>query len=587
MAACIVVYALSPVAARAQDVRVGLFTLHPPEAATFRATSGELHWRTCASCKEKSGASVSVRASGDRLTIAGADGAGELRLTGNYRIEAGELPALNLHSPLRVDAREDHLRLSVTVPQEEYVAEVLAAEASDSWKDEALKAMAVAVRTYATRFRGAHEKDGFDFCDTTHCQVVRWNSRNPHARAATEATSGEILEFEGSPARTYYHQNCGGIVAASNEMWPDIFATYLRGHTDPYCGVSGELKWESVIALADVDASLRASGLAPPKGWTEIEIAGRSASGRAQKLRLAGGAADDFLISASTFRYAVSRSLGWNKIRSDLFEVRTEGERAVFFGRGAGHGVGMCQTGAEEMAVEGNDYRGILDFYYPGTQIAKQSAAAQWQKRSSEHFELESVAPEQDESVLPIAEKLLAEEEKTAGWDVSFRVQLKVFATMDAYRDQTGQPGWVAASTRGHVIRLQPLATLKSKGALESTLRHELLHLLVEERARAGTPVWFREGLVLYLSSHSFDGAAQAAGNYATGDSMTLAQMETILEKSQKRDEVEKAYAAARARVASLVREHGKATVLGWLSRGIPRSVSAGDGDRPAQAPHD
>jgi hypothetical protein len=141
----------------------------------------------------------------------------------------------------------------------------------------------------------------------------------------------------------------------------------------------------------------------------------------------------------------------------------------------------------------------------------------------------------------------------------------------------------VAASTRGHVIRLQPLATLKTKGVLESTLRHELLHLLVEERARAGTPIWFREGLVLYLSNSS----AQATARDAMTDSMTLEQMETILEKSQKRDEVEKAYAAARARVASLVREHGKEKVLGWLSRGIPRSITSSEGDRPAQASHD
>ncbi len=576
--------------ARAQDVRVGLFTLHPPTAATISAVTGELRWRTCASCKERSGASVSVRASGDRLMIAGANGNGELQLSGNYRIEAADLPPINLHFPLRIDAREDHLRLSVTMPQEEYVAEVVAAEASDSWKDEALKAMAVAVRTYATRFRGAHEKDGFDFCDTTHCQVVRWNAKNPHARAAAEATQGEILQFEGAPARTYYHQNCGGMVASSNEMWPDIYATYLRGHTDPYCGVSGDLKWESTIALADLDASLRAAGLSPPRGWNEIAIAGRSASGRAQKIRLAGGFGDDFLISASSFRYAVSRSLGWNKIRSELFEVRTEGDRAVFFGRGAGHGVGMCQTGAEEMAIEGKDYRQILEFYYPGTQLAKPVAATeQWQKRSSEHFELESIAPEQDVAILPAAEKILSGEEKDLGWTIPFRVQLKVYPTMDAYRDQTGQPGWVAASTRGHSIRLQPLATLKSKDVLESTLRHELLHLLVEEKARAGTPVWFREGLVVYLSGSAHGAGDGTAENVTHGPAveMTIDQMESILEHSQKRDEMEKAYAAARARVAFLVREHGKETVLGWLSRGIPRSVTAGDGGRPAEAPHD
>jgi stage II sporulation protein D len=578
--------AFAPGPARGQDVRVGLFTLHPPATAKISAVSGELRWRTCASCKEKAAAGVSVRASGDRSAIAGANASGELLLSGNYRIEAGELPAINLHFPLRIDAREDHLRFSVTMPEEEYVAEVIAAEASDSWKDEALKAMAVAVRTYATRFRGAHEKDGFDFCDTTHCQVVRWNAKNPHARSAAEATQGEILQFDGAPARTYYHQNCGGMVASSNEMWPDIFATYLRGHTDPYCGVSGDLKWESTIALADLDASLRAAGFAPPRGWNEIAIAGRSASGRAQKLRLAGGAADDFLISASTFRYAVSRSLGWSKIRSELFEVRTEGDRAVFFGRGAGHGVGMCQTGAEEMAIEGKDYRAILDFYYPGTQLAKQPAAAQWQKRSSEHFEVETTAPEQDAMILPVAEKLLADEEKDLGWDILFRVQLRVFPTMDAYRDQTGQPGWVAASTRGHVIRLQPLATLKSKGVLGSTLQHELLHLLVEQKAHAGTPVWFREGLVLFLSNSPANATANGTAHQAAG-AMTIDQMETILEKSQKRDEMEKAYAAAQASVATLIHEHGKETVLGWLSRGIPRSITTDSGGRPAEAPRD
>jgi len=584
LAAFIAVAAASPVAVSAQDVRVGFFTLHPPAAATITATNGELHWRTCASCKEKSGATVAIRASGDRLAIAGITDVVELQLTGNYRIEAGDLPPINLHFPLRIDARENHLRLSVSVPEEEYVAEVIAAEASDSWKDEALKAMAVAVRTYAKRFRGAHEKDGYDFCDTTHCQVVRWNAKNPHARAAAEATSGEILQFDGAPARTYYHQNCGGMVASSNEMWPDIYATYLRGHTDPYCGVSGDLKWESTIALADLDASLRAAGMAPPRGWDEIDIAGRSASGRAQKLRLAGGFGDDFLISASSFRYAVSRSLGWNKIRSELFEVRTEGDRAVFFGRGAGHGVGMCQTGAEEMAIEGKDYRQILEFYYPGTQLAKLAAATdQWQKRSSEHFELESTAPEQDIAILPTAEKLLADEEKDLGWNVPFRVQLKTFATMDSYRDQTGQPGWVAASTRGHVIRLQPLATLKSKGVLESTLRHELLHLLIEEKARAGTPVWFREGLVLYLSSAP--GAAAPNRSQTAADALTIDQIETILEHSQKRDEVERAYAASRARIASLVKEHSKNTVLGWLSRGIPRGVVADGSGHSAQAP--
>ncbi len=68
------------------------------------------------------------------------------------------------------------------------------------------------------------------------------------------------------------------------------------------------------------------------------------------------------------------------------------------------------------------------------------------------------------------------------------------------FRDATGEPGWVAAATRGQTIQTQPADVLKQAGTLESTLRHELLHMLIEAHAKPGTPVWFREGLVLYLS---------------------------------------------------------------------------------------
>jgi stage II sporulation protein D len=74
-------------------------------------------------------------------------------------------------------------------------------------------------------------------------------------------------------------------------------------------------------------------------------------------------------MSASTFRFAVDRELGWDKIRSDLYEVRGTGDHIIFSGRGSGHGVGLCQTGAEEMARQGKSYREILSFYYPGTEL--------------------------------------------------------------------------------------------------------------------------------------------------------------------------------------------------------------------------
>ena len=154
------------------------------------------------------------------------------------------------------------------------------------------------------------------------------------------------------------------------------------------------------------------------------------------------------------------------------------------------------------------------------------------------------------------------------GWKLDFKIQLRVFPTLDAYRNTTGQPGWIAAYTRGHVISLQPLSKLKEKGTLESTLRHELLHLLVESRARQGTPLWFREGLVLYL--------AQPAQNFQPVV-MPENEIESLLESARSQDSLERAYTAARTRVSQLVEKNGREAVLLWLSNGLPGDARSSD----------
>jgi stage II sporulation protein D len=260
-------------------------------------------------------------------------------------------------------------------------------------------------------------------------------------------------------------------------------------------------------------------------------------------------------------------ALGWDKIRSDLYDVRNVGGQLIFSGRGSGHGVGLCQAGAEEMAREGKTYRDILNFYYPGTELV--SAHAQnWQKQSSERLDLLSTNPQADAAILPVADRILTEDERAIGWQLAFRPQLEIFPTMDSYRDTTGQPGWVAASVRGQTIRLQPLIELQRRSIVESTLRHEFFHLLVESRAKPGTPLWFREGIVLYLSNPDAPPVHSPA--------MTDEQMESSLRRPAGRDNQENAYAAAQNRVTVLVQLRGRQTVLEWLATGIPADVSAG-----------
>lgn len=573
--------AMLPGRVEAKELQVRLYNSQLPSHLRIEATSGQLRWRECAACAERSGSSLQVESANSELlvTTETAHKANSLEVNGAYILRPSGAPVFSASFPLQLHASSGQLFVIVSLPVEAYVAGVLAAEGGSFDNGEALKAMAVAVRTYAAKFPGRHESDGFDFCDNTHCQVFQWSGVSDQINSAVAATRGEILRYGGTPAATYYHQDCGGRVAAAKEVWPTINEPYLVEHPDPYCSISGGLKWETAIPISDIDRALRASGIAPPQNWKTMGVASRTASGRAKTLKLSAETSKPFLISASTVRFAVGRALGWSKIRSDFYELRSSGDHVVFSGRGSGHGVGLCQAGAEEMGREGKTYREILSFYYRGTELGAEAASTQdetFQMRSSERFELLSADPEADSSILPIAERILREDESSIGWKLQFRARLQIFPTLDRYRDTTGKPGWVAASTRKHVIRLQPLAELRRKEVLESTMRHEFFHLLVEARAREDTPLWFREGLVLHLSDPNAPNAPQP--------SIKAEQIESILRQPDNQEKVRLAYDAARAEVDSLIKQYGKQKVLDWLSTGIPGDVGA-DSSAPSNVP--
>jgi stage II sporulation protein D len=223
----------------------------------------------------------------------------------------------------------------------------------------------------------------------------------------------------------------------------------------------------------------------------------------------------------------------------------------------------MCQVGAEVMGEEGRSYREILSFYYPGTKLGVGAQGTQWQQLNSEDVELFTTRPDRDRSLLPLATRLMHEAEESTGLVYNGAAKLKVYPTVAAFRDATGEPGWVAASTRGRTIRLEPTDVLRDAGTLESTMRHELLHILVESHANAGTPLWFREGLVLYLAQPN-----TVTRHGATFDS--VAALEKALRAPASEQDLRQAYAEAQSRVAKLAQEHRKETLVDWLQNEVP-----------------
>ena len=253
-------------------------------------------------------------------------------------------------------------------PLEEYVAAVLAKESGNFRSDEALKAMAVAVRSYALHFRGRHEREGFDFCDTTHCQAIQREAVTPALKKAAADTAGELIWYDRAPAAAYYHADCGGSTEAAQHVWGSG-EPYLKQRVDRFCTRPDSGEWNSAFSKELVRSVLGTQGVEIPEDMESMEIVQRTPSGRAAKLLLHGSGA--VIVKAGAFRNAMQRGLGWKSVPSGAFTVDQDTDRFFFSGRGAGHAVGLCQRGAERMGLAGQTYREILAYYYPGTVVGR------------------------------------------------------------------------------------------------------------------------------------------------------------------------------------------------------------------------
>jgi stage II sporulation protein D len=539
-------------------IRVGVWTLWRDKEVNLTPVSGAM-LRLCESCPARPLTSIAVRAMKGGLTWTAENGQTHastvMLLAGSYRIAAhGE--QLTLANPLKITAQTGALVLAATLPVERYVELVVAAESGAADGPESRKALAVAARSFA--LAPAHGHTAFDVCDSTHCQWVHWHATH-EAHAAALATAGESLWRNGSRAEAYFHQNCGGRTAAASEVWPRGRAErgLLVSRLDPYCQRVGSSEWSATLSRAELTQALAEAGLDAP-GWQSLRVAERGESGRATVLL-----ADTTEIPAEDFRLAVGRALGWNRIRSNWFEVAPQGDGFLFHGRGSGHGVGLCQAGAAEMGREGRGYREILAQYFPGATLAEVTTGAVWQTFSDQGFTLES-SEAADGALLPALSRALAEAESRSGLRPQGAIAVRAYRSTPAFREATLAPGWVAAFTEGDQIELQPLRILAARKLLASVASHEFLHALVEEQATAHTPLWLREGLV-----EAWAGDARREPKPL----LTLDQINQKLIHSASEAESEAAHRAAGWYAQQLLDRFGRTQVLGWLRVGVPQSA--------------
>jgi len=264
--------------------------------------------------------------------------------------------------------RESRPRLVNKVGLEAYLMGVLAAEVPPDWPLEALKAQAIAARTYAL-YRAAHPDKGaedWDLDDTTSSQVYGGAAReDARTDRAVAETRGEVLIWKGELAQTFFHSNCGGRTADVSKVWGgDV--PYLRGVACPYCRNDKHYAWQAELDLAKAGQALKAAGLCPSSELRGLEGADEDSSGRFYRVRIIHGMGES-LVKASALRAA----LGADVVRSTRFEASISHGQLRLRGKGWGHGIGLCQEGARGMAADGYPSRSILSFYFPGTQLAR------------------------------------------------------------------------------------------------------------------------------------------------------------------------------------------------------------------------
>lgn len=297
-----------------------------------------------------------------------------------------------------------------------YLYSVVASESSPSWPIEALKAQAVAARNYAMLNIGKHEKNGYNLCNTQHCQVYKgYDKEHKNTNEAVEQTKGKLLLYEGEIAQTFYHSSSGGHTENSENIWSEMIP-YIRGVEDSYSFGSPNDNWVAELEKEVISDKLieNSINIGEVIDIVPLEF---SEYGRVKKIGFIGSK-NSTILEKEKIRYV----LGTSNIKSIWYDVKTESDinifdmnkndviikkpnglnilsasgltkinpndksiiikglfnskqynvvpdKYIFTGKGWGHGLGMSQYGAKGMAEKGYSYGEILEYYYKGTKV--------------------------------------------------------------------------------------------------------------------------------------------------------------------------------------------------------------------------
>lgn len=243
------------------------------------------------------------------------------------------------------------------VDLEEYLYSVVGSEAIPSWHQEALKAQAVAARTYALYQRTISANRLYDLETTTQTQVYKGiSSEYISTQEAVKATAGQILTYHGKAILAAFHSSSGGHTENVEDVWSSRLP-YLRGVID-YDQRSPVFRWTKTFSSEEL--ARRISGIGNVKALIPERTTPR---GRIVTMRIVGDRGTKTLTGAQ-LRQALD-------LRSTLFTVSAENGTFQINGRGFGHGIGLSQWGTYYLADRGVNYQRILAHYYQNARLTQ------------------------------------------------------------------------------------------------------------------------------------------------------------------------------------------------------------------------
>jgi stage II sporulation protein D len=270
-------------------------------------------------------------------------------------------------SPVFIKQSSDRVEAVALVELEEYILGVLEGEMPTSWPVEALKAQAIAARSYVLAQMQDRTGQNFDVDSTTVDQVYKLPTVHPDLtklKEAVNSTRGMILSKNGKVLKAYYHSSCGGHTERSSNVWGGSDTVRLESVEDPYCQKSPYQDWELTVSQEELKNHF--SNLFQ-SAQIQMRIMTKTSSGRVSLVSVTSLSTAE-VITAQELR----QKIGYSRLKSTFFTVQNLKDSIVFHGHGFGHGSGLCQWGARSQAMLGRDYRRILKYYYPQAVLVNQ-----------------------------------------------------------------------------------------------------------------------------------------------------------------------------------------------------------------------